>query len=148
MPRIFAENRRGAFDYDLLEKFRAGLVLTGQEVKSIKLGRASLAGSYVLPQQAELWLVGCHIPPYQPKNAPGNLAERNRKLLLQKRELRYLAGKASQKGLTFLPLKLYTDRSQIKLEFALAKPLKKWDKREIIKKREAAREMRESLGTP
>ncbi len=143
---IFSENRKAGFNYELLEKFEAGISLLGQEVKSIKLGRANLAGSYVIPKKQELFLVGCHIPPYQPKNAPDYRPQRDRKLLLTKKELSYLLGRISHKGLTLLPLKLYTNGRLIKMEFALAKILKKWDKRENIKKREMDREIKRSLG--
>ena len=145
--RIFAENRKATFNYEILEKFEAGLVLLGLEVKSIKSGGVSLAGSYVVPRNNELWLVGCHIHPYQPKNTPqGYLPERERKLLLTKKELSYLTGRISQKGLTFVPLKIYTKNGKIKLEFALAKPIKRIDKRQVIKKREINREIKEVLG--
>ena len=154
--RIFTENRKAAFDHEILEKFEAGLVLLGQEVKSIKLGRASLAGSYVISRGEELYLVGCHVPAYQPKNAPSDyLPEREKKLLMRKAEISYLKGRASQRGLTFVPLRIYTKdgkrpagrvSGRIKLEFALAKRIKKIDQRQVIKKREINREIREVLG--
>ncbi len=152
--QIFADNRKANFSYEILEKYQAGLVLLGQEVKSIKMGMVGLAGSYVVFKGSELYLIGCHIPPYQPKNAPEYIAERERKLLLTKKELLYLKGKSSQKGLTFVPLKIYTRGSRInkfvfgkiKLEFALARLIKKKDQRQVIKKREAEREMGEFLG--
>jgi len=143
---IFTENRKANFNYEILEKYQAGLVLLGQEVKSIKMGMVGLSGSYVMFRNNELYLVGCHIPPYQPKNAPEYLPERERKLLLTKREILYLQGKISQKGLTFVPLKIYTKNGRIKLEFALARLIKKVDQRQVIKKREAKREMGEFLG--
>ena len=143
---IFTENRKANFNYEILEKYQAGLVLLGQEVKSIKMGMVGLSGRYVMFRNNELYLVGCHIPPYQPKNAPEYLPERERKLLLTKREILYLQGKISQKGLTFVPLKIYTKNGRIKLEFALARLIKKVDQRQVIKKREAKREMGEFLG--
>jgi SsrA-binding protein len=143
---IFTENRKANFNYEILEKYQAGLVLLGQEVKSIKTGLVGLSGSYVMFRGNEFYLVGCHIPPYQPKNAPGYLPERERKLLLTKKEILYLQGKISQKGLTFVPLKIYTKSRKIKLEFALARLIKKIDQRQVIKKREAKREMGEFLG--
>lgn len=154
--KTYSENRKASFDFEFLEKFNAGLVLLGQEVKSIKLGRASLAGSYIIPRgmsrlsgasEMEFFLVGCHIPPYQPKNAGADYSpERFKKLLLTKKEIDYLAGRSQTKGLTLIPLKLYNLKGMIKLEFALSKPLKKFDKREIIKKRDTEREIREVLG--
>lgn len=150
--KTLSENRRARFDYEILETFQAGLVLTGSEVKSTKLGRMQLAGSFcrfdAKGQGGEdLFLVGATIPPYQPKNSSFNYdPARSRKLLLQKKELRYLLGKTQERGLTLLPLKVYsTNAGTIKLQVALAKGRKKWDKREAIKKREAVREMRQVL---
>jgi len=150
--KILAENKKAYFNYQILEKFEAGLVLTGQEVKSIKTGKISLAGSYVVLKQStkgklpEFYLVGAKVPPYQPKNAPLDYnPERSRKLLLHKSEIKYLIGKTKQKGLTFIPLRVYTKKRKIKVEFAIAKGLKKVDKRELIKKREAEREMKRAL---
>ncbi|MBI2452854.1 MAG: SsrA-binding protein SmpB [Parcubacteria group bacterium] len=143
---VVAENRRAAYDYDIKERFHAGIVLNGQEVKSIKLGRAQLQGSFVVAQRGELFWVGATIPAYQPTNAPpGYQEERQRKLLLQKHEISHIIGSYENQGLTFLPIRLYTVKGKIKLEFALAKKHKKGDKRQIIKKREAEREMRRSL---
>jgi len=136
-------NKKAYFNYEILETFQAGIVLTGQEVKSIKNGRISLAGSYVILKGEEIFLIGADIPPYQPKNAPRDYdPKRFRKLLLNKSEIRYLIGKSRQTGLTLIPLKVYTKRQKIKLEFGLAKGKKKVDKREKIKKREIEREMR------
>lgn len=141
--KVFAENRKAYFNYQILEKFEAGLVLIGQEVKSIKLGRINLAGSYIVLKAEEPFLIGAKVPPYQPKNAPQDYnSERSRKLLLNKKEIKYLIGKTHQKGLTLIPLKVYTKNTKIKLEFGLGKGKKKFDKREIIKKREAEREIK------
>jgi SsrA-binding protein len=143
---ILAENRKAKFDYNILETFQAGLVLNGQEVKSIRLGRMNLTGSYVILQKGELFLVGSQVPPYQPKNASaGYDAGRSRKLLVRKQELNSLIGKSRERGLTLLPLKVYTQKHKIKLEFALAKGQKKYDKREKIKKREAEREIEREM---
>jgi len=141
------ENRKAYFNYEILEKFQAGLVLQGHEVKSIKLGRAQIAGSYVVPKGQELWLVGATIPPYQPKNTPASYNPgRSRKVLLKKKEIDFLFGKVKERGLTLLPLRVYTiDKGNIKVEIALAKGKKKWDKREAIRKREVAREIRQAL---
>lgn len=144
--KILAENRKARFDYEILEKFEAGMVLIGQEVKSIKLGRMSLKGSYVILREEEPYLIGANIPPYQPKNAPPDYeAERSRKLLLTKSEIKHLIGKTKQKGLTLVPLRVYTKRGKIKLEFGIGKGRKKADKRELIKKREAERELEREL---
>ncbi len=144
--KIFAENRKAYFDYEILEKFEAGIVLTGQEVKSIKAGRINLAGSYIVPKNNGMYLVGANIPPYQPKNSPEDYNPGgSRKLLLNKDEINYLIGKSGEKGLTLVALKVYTENRRIKLEFGVAKGKKKFDKRETIKKRETEREMREFL---
>lgn len=139
----YAENRKARFDYEILETFEAGLVLNGQEVKSVRLGRGQIAGSYVIPRGNELFLIGSTIPPYQPLNAPASYdAQRSRKLLLHKKEIRYLLGKSRERGLTLAPIRLYNKGAQIKLEFALARGKKKHDKRETLKKRDSEREMR------
>ena len=136
-------NKKAYFNYEILETFQAGIVLIGQEVKSIKNGRISLAGSYVILKGEEIFLIGANVPPYQPKNAPRDYdPKRFRKLLLKKSEIKYLIGKSRQMGLTLIPLKVYTKQQKIKLEFGLAKGKKKVDKREKIKKREIEREIR------
>lgn len=146
--KVFAENKKAYFDYEILERIEAGIVLIGQEVKSIKSGRINLAGSYVVANNEEFFLVGCNIPPYQPKNAPSNYnPERSRKLLLKKSEIKYLIGKSQQRSLTLMPLKVYTKKAQIKIEFGIAKGKKKFDKRETIKKRDIKREIERTLKT-
>lgn len=144
--KLLAKNKRAYFDYEILEKFEAGISLIGQEVKSIKSGRASLKGTYVMLKKEGVFLVGCHVPAYQPKNAPPDYnPERARKLLLRKSEIKSLIGKTKMKGLTLVPLIIYTKRGKIKLEIALAKGKRKADKRELIKKREAEREIKRAL---
>lgn len=144
--KVLSENKKAYFNYAILEKIEAGLVLIGQEVKSIKTGRINLAGSYVSLNNNELFLVGAHIPPYQPKNSPPDyLPERPRKLLLKKSEIKYLIGKTKEKGLTLVPLKVYTKKAKIKLEFGIAKGKKKADKRETIKKRTLTKEIEREL---
>lgn len=145
--KVLAENRKAKFDYEILEKFEAGMVLLGQEVKAIKIGRMSLKGSYVVFKGSargrgmpELYLIGANIPPYQPKNAlPDYDPERARKLLLNKTEIKHLLGKTKEKGLTLIPLKVYTKYAKIKLEFGIGKGKKRPDKREQIKKRDTDR---------
>lgn len=144
--QVYSENRKAYFDYEILEKFEAGIVLIGQEVKSIKKGQINLAGSYVVLRDGEIYLLGASVPPYQPKNAPADYnPERPRKLLLTKDEIKTLFGGAKQKGLTFLPLKVYNKNGKIKLEFGIARGKRKTDKRETIKKREANREIGRAL---
>jgi len=145
--KTIIENKKAYFNYQILEKLEAGISLIGQEVKSIKSGRINLAGSYVVLKgpvkggHPEVFLIGANIPPYQPKNAlPDYNPERSRKLLLKKSEIKSLIGKVKQKGLTLVPLRVYTKRGKIKLEFGVAKGKKKFDKRESIKKKEFERE--------
>ena len=146
--KLLSENKRAYFNYQILEKFEAGIALIGQEVKSIKLGRINLAGSYVILRGEEVYLVGAHVPPYQPKNAPSDyMPERSKKLLLRKSEIKYLIGKTKEKRLTLIPLMVYTEKGKIKLEFGLAKGKKKFDKRELIKKRDTEREIQRELKT-
>ena len=145
MPEL-AKNKKALFDYEILETFDAGLVLIGQEVKSIKNKHISLKGAYVVSKDSEFFLIGASVPPYQPKNAPKDYdQERTRKLLLKKAEINYLIGKSKQKGLTLIPLRVYTKLGRIKLEFGIAKGKKKFDKRETIKKRDFKREKQRIL---
>lgn len=150
LMKALAENKKAFFDYELLEKFEAGLVLYGHEVKSIKTGHISLKGSFVTfkasaktGRLAEGYLLNAHIPLYKfanPKLQHDPL--RSRKLLIKKSEINYLMGKKQVEGLTLVPLKIYTKHGLIKLEFALAKGRKKHDKRDVIKKREVDRKIR------
>jgi|SRR3989344_3991055 len=143
---IYSDNKRANFDYEIIEKYEAGLVLLGQEVKSIRVGRINLSGSYVVFQQGEPVLIGSKIPPWQPNNAPVDYNdERTRKLLLNKKEIDYLAGKANEKGFSLIPLKVYDKNGRIKLEFGLAKGKKKYNKKEKIKKRDIERQTRREL---
>lgn len=134
-------NRRASFDYQILEKFEAGVALTGQEVKSIKAGRFHLEHSFVQLKGGELWLLGANIPPYQPAMAGDYDPYRPRKLLLHKKEILNLSQKVKQRGLTIIPVSCYTKNNKIKLEIALAKGKKKFEKRKEIKKRDIQREI-------
>lgn len=137
-----SENRQARFDYDIQETYTAGVVLTGHEVKSAKLGRMDLAGAKAIVRDGEAYLVGASIHSFQPGNAPDGYDEaRTRKLLLSHAEIAYLTGKL-ESGLTLIPLKVYTHRALVKIELGLGKARKKHDKREVIKKREVEREMR------
>lgn len=139
-----AENRKAYHEYEIKEKFDAGISLLGTEVKSIRERGVNLAGTYVICKRGEFYWVGAKIPPWQAANAPSNYKEtRDRKLLLKKSEIRYLLGKSKEKRLIFVPLKLYNKGRWIKLEFGLGKKKKLWDKREKIKKREIERRIRE-----
>lgn len=144
--KILATNKQATFAYHILETFEAGIVLTGQEVKSIKTGKANLKGSFVVFQKDQPYLINANIPPYQPKNAPKNYdPQRARKLLLKKKEIGYLLGKSKEKGLTLIPLKLYTKAGKIKIEIGVAKGKRKPNKKEEIKKREIEREIKREL---
>ncbi len=141
-----AENRKAYFDYEILETFEAGLMLSGAEVKSVRGGRMNLAGSYVNFIGGELYLIGASIAAYQPKNQPSDYdPSRSRKLLLKKSELDYLSGKTREKGLTLVPIKVYNKSRRIKLELALARGKRKYEKREKIAKRETAREIQRNI---
>ncbi|MFH1780711.1 MAG: SsrA-binding protein SmpB, partial [Candidatus Nealsonbacteria bacterium] len=131
------KNKRAYFDYEFLENFEAGIVLTGQEVKSIKSGKISLTGSYVILRNGEIYLINANIAPYQPKNTSKDyIPTRARKLLLKKKEIRYLFGKSQERGLTLIPLRVYSNKGKIKIEFAISRGRKKANKKELIKKRE------------
>lgn len=144
--KIYSENKKALFDYDILEKFEAGLVLFGQEVKSIKAGRINLAGSYVVLIDSEVYLIGVKVPPWQPRNMGADYKEeRARKLLLNKKEINELIGKSQQRGFSLIPLKIYEKNGRIKLEFGLARGKKKYNKKEKIKKRDLEREVNREL---
>lgn len=146
MSKTLARNKRARFDYHILEKYEAGLVLSGQEVKSIRDKTVSLKGSYVVLKGSEPFLINAHVSPY--KHA-GRLKDydptRSRKLLLKKNELKSLIGKLKQKGLTLVPISLYSKNRRIKLEFGLGKGKKEFDKRQDIKRREDDRKMMQKL---
>ncbi len=145
---ILSKNKKAYFSYEILEKFEAGVVLTGQEVKSIKSRRINLAGSYVVFKNEEAYLINAAVPPYQPKNVSQEYnPTQPRKLLLKKSEIKYLIGKSEQKGLTLVPLRVYTKKGKIKLEFAIGRGRKKADKKELIKKRETEKEIKRELKT-
>jgi len=140
--KILSENRKAHFDYEIFEKFEAGIELFGFEVKSAKQGKFHIVGSYVLPKNNELWLVGAKIDPYQQNNLPKEYdPERNKKLLLHKSEIKYLIGKINQKFM-LIPLNVFLKNNFVKILLGLARPRKKQDKRELIKKREFKREVK------
>lgn len=142
----YAENRKARFDYEILEKYKSGIELLGTEVKSVRLGRMSLEGAFVIARGGEAFLINSNIPAYQPKNADKNYDPlRNRKLLLTKKEIAELAGSEKNKSLTIIPISVYNKGRKIKLEIALVKGKKKHDKRESIKKRDVDREVRRTL---
>lgn len=139
MP-VLVKNRKARFNYELLEEFEAGIVLTGSEVKSIITGQANIAEGYIKIENGEVWLTNTHISEYKNAGFTGHEPARPRKLLLKKREIRRLEGKVQQKGLTLVPLSMYTRNKKIKVCIALARGKKVYDKRETIKRREADHE--------
>ncbi len=138
-------NRIAAHSYFLLEKFEAGITLTGTEVKSIRAGKANLKDSYGLVKDGELWLLNAHISPYEHGSYSNHEAVRTRKLLMHKGEIQKLLGKTQQKGLTLIPLRLYFKNGRVKVEIALAKGKQLWDKRETERRRTADKEAREAI---
>src|SRR3989339_451543 len=141
-----AVNKKALFDYEILEKYEAGLVLSGQEVKSVRSGHMSLKGAYITFHNGEALLTGAHITRYKPAGPlPDYDPERSRKILLKAREVRYLQGKTQEKGLTIIPVSVYTKNHFIKVEIAVGQGRHKYDKREVIKKRDTEREIKRSL---
>jgi len=142
--KTVASNRKAGFDYHILKTVEAGLSLTGTEIKSIRDGHVSIREAYVRPEGGELWLVGAHIAAYPPARI-NHEPTRSRKLLLHKREISELSREAITSGATIIPLRLYLKAGRAKLEIALARGKKKYDKREAIATREAERSMQRAM---
>ena len=140
-PKTVASNRRARRDYDILESYECGIVLTGSEVKSLRAGQVQLKDAYAELRRGELWLENAHISPYQYAHEGGHEPERSRKLLLKRREIESLVGKVNERGLTLIPLRIYFVRGLAKVELALAKGRRSYDKRQKLKEREQRREM-------
>jgi SsrA-binding protein len=140
-----AENRRARHDYELLERLEAGLVLTGTEVKSLRDGHVQLGQAYVHLRDGEAWLVGASIAEYAQGNIRNHAPDRDRKLLLHRRELDSLYGKVREKGLTLVPTRLYFRDGRVKLEIALARGRERADKRRVIAERDAQRQVERAL---
>ena len=144
--RTISVNRKARFDYEILDNLEAGLVLTGTEIKSIREGRANLSDAYARPDNGELWLINLHIGRYSSGSLDDNHhPTRPRKLLLHKDEIIRLSKQVTERGLTLLPLKLYLNRHVAKVELALARGRKKYDKRRAIIDRYREREAREAV---
>ena len=143
--KLIAENRRARHDYHLLERYEAGLVLTGTEVKSLREGRASLARAYADVRDGEAWLVGAHISTYDQGNIANHDPDRERKLLLHRGEIASLIGKVRERGFTLVPTRLYFKDGRAKVELALARGKETRDKRRDIAKREADRQIERAL---
>jgi SsrA-binding protein len=138
-------NRRASHEYDILDRLECGLVLTGTEVKSLRDGMASLEEAYARIDGSEVWLIGSDIPEYAMGNRMNHKPKRPRKLLLHRREIGRFAGKASQKGFTLVPLRLYFKNGLAKVELAVCKGKQLHDKRQDLRKKDADREMRRAM---
>ncbi|MBW2498226.1 MAG: SsrA-binding protein SmpB [Deltaproteobacteria bacterium] len=143
---VVATNRRATFEYEILDRFEAGIVLTGPEVKSLRAAQANLGDAFASIHRGEAWLEKLHISPYEPatRDNPAD-PQRRRKLLLHRREIERLEGKVAEKGLTLVPLRIYFLRGRAKVEIALARGKQRHDKRETIKRRELDREARRAM---
>ncbi len=144
MPRykkVLSENRKARFDYSIIESYQAGIVLKGTEVKSIRLGHVNLKDSFARIDKGEIWLYNMHISPYEQGGRYNLNPIRERKLLLKTNEMKKLIGRVQEKGLTLIPLKIYLMGNWVKVDLALAKSKKVFEKRESIKKKEVQREI-------
>jgi len=143
--RDVAQNRAASYHYHILEKFEAGMVLLGTEVKSIRHGKASLRESYAEVRKGEVWLMNLHVPEYLPGGQFNHTPLRSRKLLLHRREIHKLLGKTQQKGLTLVPLRIYFKNGKAKCEIALARGKKVWDRRQSERDKEARQEAKDAV---
>ncbi len=139
--RVIATNRRARHDYDILETIEAGIVLKGTEVKSLRDSQVTFKDAYATIRHDELWLLGCHINPYSHGSDANHDPERDRKLLLHRREITRLTGKIAERGLTLIPLRLYFKEGRVKIELGLGRGRKLHDKRSAIRERDVKREM-------
>jgi SsrA-binding protein len=138
-------NRRARRDYFIEDSYEAGLVLTGSEIKSIRAGRANLQDSYVTIRDGEAWLVNSHVAPYKQASDQNHEPKRDRKLLLHRKQIARLTGQVQAKGYTIVPLRLYLKNNRAKVEIALAKGKKLYDKRDDLAKRQAERDIQRAL---
>jgi SsrA-binding protein len=144
--RDVAVNRRALHDYEILERIDAGIALTGSEIKSVRAGKVSLQEAYARPDKGEVWLVGAHIAEYGPASYNGHEPRRSRRLLLHRAQIREIEREVEAKGLTLVPLKLYLNkRGLAKLELAIARGRRQYDKRAAIAKRDSDREVERAL---
>ena len=144
--KTVATNRRARFDYEILERMEAGIVLTGSEVKSLRAGRASLTESFARVRDGEVWLENLHIPPYEQGEKRGYDPKRVRKLLLKRAQIERLIGKTAERGLSLVPIRLYFSHGLAKVEIGLGKGKRQFEKRQAIAEREMRREAERSLG--
>jgi SsrA-binding protein len=145
--KLIVENRRARYEYQLLDRYEAGIVLTGTEVKSLRDGRVQLGQAYADVRGDEVWLVGASIAEYAQGNIANHDPDRDRKLLLHRREIDSLIGKVKERGLTLVPTQLYFKDGRVKVELALARGREKADKRRAIAERDAQRQMERALKT-
>lgn len=138
-------NKKARFDYEIDEKYEAGMVLTGTEVKSLRNGKANLKDGYARVIKGEVFLIGCHISPYEMGTHSNHDPERRRKLLLHKQEIKRLTGKTVERGLTLVPLRIYFRNGKAKIELGLGRGKKSYDKRETMRQRTADREMERAI---
>lgn len=143
--KVVATNRRATHDYHIHDRFEAGLVLLGSEIKSIRAGRVSLGDGYVVPRDGELWLVNVHIDAYQPAAREGHEPRRPRKLLLHRREINRLISRVQERGYTIVPLRMYLKRGRAKIEIGLARGKRQYDKRTALAQRDAQRQIERTL---
>jgi SsrA-binding protein len=143
--KLIAENRRARHDYHLLERYEAGIALTGTEVKSLRAGRADLARAFADVRGGEVWLMGAHIDEYAQGNSANHEPDRDRKLLLHRREIDSLLGKTRERGLTLVPTRIYFKDGKVKVEVALARGKEQRDKRRDIADRDAKRQVEREL---
>jgi SsrA-binding protein len=143
---LVAQNKKARHDYAILDVYEAGVVLTGTEVKSLRAGRASLVDGYAVVKNGEVWLHGVHIPEYTEGTWTNHEPRRVRKLLLHREEIARLVGKTKEGGLTLVPLQLYFREGRVKIEIALAKGKKAYDKRQALAARDAGREVAREMG--
>ena len=144
--KLIAQNRKARHDYEIVDVFEAGVVLTGTEVKSLRLGRASLLDGFATIDDGEIFLHNVHIPEYEQGSWTNHEPRRVRKLLLHKAEILRLIGKTKESGLTLVPLSLYFSQGKVKVELALARGKKSYDKRQDLARRDADREVQRALG--
>jgi SsrA-binding protein len=142
---VVAQNRAASYNYHLMEKFEAGMVLRGTEVKALRAGKANIRDAYATVRGHEVWLLNCHIAQYQPGGPWNHEPLGPRKLLMHKLEIRKLIGKTDQKGLTLIPLRIYFRNGIAKCELALAKGKKHWDHRQTEREKEARHEMDDAI---
>jgi SsrA-binding protein len=144
--RTVASNRRARHDYEIVERLECGLALTGDEVKSLRAGRASLVDCFGRIREGELWVEGMHIPAYEQGDKRAHLPMRPRKLLLHRREIEHLAAQTREKGFVLVPLRVYFTHGMAKVELGVGRGKRRYEKRQSIAKREAQREMERSAG--